>query len=202
MGKSHTSSPYAWKQGMTSKILRRPSNVTACSTVTLWSKNESEQNYFPKSSLMFFRPLSTHFTCDIPTRMFLCVSSTPFGRPVVPDEHSTNATLFCISIGLHLSSLHSSSWKCHGINWIVNWLIRCSSKVSKKNSISELHHTHLNRTNQFRIRCSEFCWEFFVHLFASIYLHKYDLLNKWISTRDFKCTRCNCHWSENQFWSR
>lgn len=53
--------------------------------------------------------LMTYFTCDIPTRIFFCVSSTPLGIPVVPDEHNTNATLFCISTGLQFNSLQSST---------------------------------------------------------------------------------------------
>lgn len=134
----------------------------------------------------------TYFTCDIPTRIFLCVSSTPFGRPVVPDEHNTNATLFCISMGLQLNSLHSSSCRYSRLKFGLH-------KYAADICVLE-HHTHLNRTNQFRIWNGEFCRESFVHLFAAILLDKYNLFNKRIFPRNFKCTRCNSHRSKNQFW--
>lgn len=42
-----------------------------------------------------------YFNCEVPIKILNWVNSTPFGRPVVPDEHKTNATLFFIFTALH-----------------------------------------------------------------------------------------------------
>lgn len=58
---------------------------------------------------------------------FRCVSSTPFGKPVVPDEHSITATLSAIFCGWHSYVLTFVSGISGLLRNVVNDLHRLSS---------------------------------------------------------------------------
>lgn len=83
---------------MTSNARGRPTISVERSTAVLQIRAKNLQ----KKRIHFVTKLklSSYITCPNTVTRFHCVSSTPFGNPVVPDEHSTAAMLFFISIGL------------------------------------------------------------------------------------------------------
>lgn len=56
------------------------------------------------------------------TTILVCVISTPFGNPVVPDEQKIIAILLFMSTGLQLNSVHSSICKINKNKFVDEFL--------------------------------------------------------------------------------